>query len=216
MTTPVRITFTMRTPMIVPAVDKPLDALLSWAAVQQAEFADEVDPISTQHQIGIAKHDVGGEWCFMASNVSYEWVSSAAQVHYIKRSRLEDYAGAWDDGLLSRRPQFDGQRGMTKAGSYLQPTRWATTVTGFAVIEDLDRVRALLPWISHIGKLRHKDFGAVRSFEMVEDASAAARWQRRNLPLHSPFGVQHLNGSGCLISPYWARENQREIKVAAE
>jgi CRISPR type IV-associated protein Csf3 len=213
MMTPVRITFDMRTPLVVPAIDKSLDALLSWAAVQQAEFHDAPDPIAAQHDIGLARHEVDGHWCFQASYLACQWVGEAAQVHYIKRQRLQAYADAWVDGLLDKRPAFDPQRTSTKAGSYFQPIRWASSVSAYGVVSDMKRVEELLPWITHIGKLHHKDFGAVRSFGIEADVLALTKWTRRNLPVSSPFAVAHSKAVGGLVSPYWKREQHTEIMV---
>lgn len=205
----------MRTPMVVPTTGKHLDALLSWASVQEADFFGDLDPIAKQHDLGIAKHHVGDQWCFMASQVSYEWKGESSQLHYIKRSRLEDYVAAWDSGLLRKRPYFDGQRGSTKAGSYLQPLRWAETVTGFAIVEDMQRFEQLLQWVTHIGKLGHKDHGAVRSFTVDQDESATGHWVKRNLPVGSEFAAGLPLTVGGLVSPYWKRENHLAIAVGA-
>lgn len=214
MSTPVRVTFSMRTQMIVPSVDKALDCLLSWAAVQKAEFDDLDDPIAAQHDIGIEKHHVGDKWCFMASNVDIAWKGDPDVLHYIKRSKLSDYTDAWMAGFLTKKPYFDGRRGATVAGSYIQPIRWATTVTGFAVVEDMKRFTELLPWVTHIGKLHHKDWGAVRSFELVEDPSALQQWRYRNLPLDSPACDGHKKGIGGLASPYWDRKKHCDVAVS--
>lgn len=214
--TPVRITFTLRTPMVVPSVDKALDGPLSWAAVRQAEFEDVEDPLTLQHDIGIAKHVVGDQWCFMASNLAVDWVGDPGQVHYIKRSRLEDYVEAWDSGLLTKRPAFDGLRGLTKAGSFLAPVRWAKTVSGYAVIADMDRLNAVLPWVTHIGKLWHRDYGAVEKFNVTVDPAANEQWMRRNLPLASPAALNHATGSGALVSPYWMRKNHQSVAVSLQ
>ena len=211
--TPVRIEFELRTPMIVPTTGKHLDALLSWAAVQQADYSGSDDPIALQHHTGLARHRVGDDWCFMASLLEYEWVGEPDQVHYIKRSRLEDYAGAWDAGLFRKKPYFDGARGATKAGSYLQPMRWARKITGFAMVEDMDRVKDLLPWITHIGKLSHKDFGAVSGFELREDVAAQVAWRKRALPAKSPLAMDHVRAIGALVSPYWQRENFKQVAM---
>lgn len=205
--TPVKVTFLMRTPLVVPTTAKHLDALLSWAAVQEADFADHDEPISMQHDTGIAKHHVGTAWCFMASCLEYEWLGEADQLHYIKRSKLEDFAGAWCDGLLNKRPYFDGARGTTKAGSYLQPIRQANRVSAYAVVDDMKRFEQLMNWVTHIGKLAHKDWGAVRSFEIAHDDQALSSWSKRNLPVESPFAIGAPRMMGGLVSPYWKREN---------
>jgi CRISPR type IV-associated protein Csf3 len=212
MISPVLITFEMRTPVVVPGTSKPLDAVLSWAAVQRSDFQEASDPIADQHHIGLARHSVGDSWCFMASELSYVWLDKApSQVHYIKRQNIESYSEAWIDGLLTKRPAFNAQSGHTKAGSYVASTRWASSISAYAVVEDMQRLMQLLPWVTHIGKLHHKDFGAVRGFTVQENADAEKLWCQRALPVGSSFATSHVPGIGGLVSPYWKRENHLEI-----
>lgn len=208
---PVRVTFQMRTPMVVPYGDKHLDAVLSWAAVQRSEFHGEDDPWDHQHDIGVARHVVGDAWCFQASRLQFEWIGPRSQLHYIKRSKLEDYADAHMNGLLDRRPAFDAQRGSTKAGSYLVPMRWASSVTGYAMVENMEIFRRLLNWVTHIGKLRHKDMGAVAAVEIATDPAATERWSIRNLPVGSSAASRHVPAVGALVSPYWKRAQHVEM-----
>ena len=215
--TPFRVEFTFRTALIEPAVEKPLDAVLSWAAVMRADFNGADDPIAQQHDLPLQRHYAGEQWCFMASNIIFEWNKAAPResVHYVKRSRLEDYADAWVDGLLSKRPAFDGARGLTKAGSYVEPTRWADRAIAYGV-GNIDAIRALLPWVTHIGKLRHKDFGAVNSFTVTPDDANAKNWTRRTLPQASPEATSHVAAMKCLSAPYWNRERMVPALAFAE
>lgn len=210
---PVRVTFKLRTPMVIPSVDKSLDSLLSWAAVRQAEFNDASDPLQMQNNTGLMQHSVGSDWCPMASNLTYDWIGDPYQAHYIKRSKLEDYTDAWMSGLLTKRPYFDGARGVTKAGSYLQPIRWVRSLTAFAVVEDMQRFEDLLPWVTHIGKLHHRDYGAVSAVTCVPDSDAGVKWAQRNLPKGSSFASAHVQGIGALRSPYWDQKNHVEIAI---
>ena len=211
--TPVRIEFSLRTPMILPTTGKHLDALLSWAAVKHADYFGAEDPVSTQHDTGLARYRFGQDWCFMASLLEYEWIGEPDQVHYIKRSRLEDYAGAWDAGLFKKKPSFDGARGATKAGSYLQPMRWIRKITGYAMVDDMNRVQELLPWITYIGKLGHKDFGAVSGFQIFNDEVAENEWIKRTLPEMSPLATRHVKAVGALNAPYWQREKSKVVAM---
>jgi CRISPR type IV-associated protein Csf3 len=213
--TPVRVEFTLRTPMVVPTTGKHLDALLSWAAVMQADFQGSADPVAAQHAIGVARHQVDNhQWCFMASLLEIDWLGEPDQLHYIKRSKLSDFANAWDDGLFRKKPYFDGSRGSTKAGSYLQPIRWVSKIVGYAMVEDMERFKELLPWITHIGKLAHKDFGAVFAAQVIEDEQATAAWLQRSLPADSPLcTVRHVPAVGTLHSPYWKRENFQNVSM---
>jgi len=211
---PVRVSFLLRMPMIVPPAPKTLDAVLSWAAVRQAEFAGALDPLEHQHETGIARHVVDDEWCPMASYVEVVGMSEPEPFHYIKRQKLESYTEAWLNGVLKTRPAFDSQRGNTKAGLYVQSSCWVERITAWAVLDDEDRFRQLLPWVTHIGKLHHHDFGAVRSFEIEEEATAVAKWSKRPLPQGSDYGAEsHVMAMGGLRAPYWKRSEYRPILV---
>lgn len=208
---PVRVTFTLRTPMVIPPGAKHFDALLSWASVKEAEFNGHAAPFDMQHNIGVAKHTAGSDWCFKAGAIEIDWLGDREKLHYIKRQRIESFADAYMDGLLDKRPYFDGKSGATKAGSYIEPIRWTKNVTAFAIVEDLQRFEELLPWITHIGKLHHKDYGAVNEFKIVEDPLANTMWTRRNLPVNSDAADSHVLMMGGLHSPYWKRENHKPV-----
>jgi len=216
--TPVRIEFRLRTPMVVPSTGKHLDALLSWAAVQQAEFEGALDSLGRQYDIGLARHHAGNQWCFMASLLDISWRGNLDYVHYIKRSKPQDYVDAWDAGLFNRKkPGYNMLAGSTKAGSYIQPLRWVDRLTGYAMAEDMDRVRQLLPWVTHIGKLIHKDYGAVSSFSVEVDEKARQEWPRRFLPVCSPQKTPaHVPAAGTLSPPYWKREKFEEILIPCD
>lgn len=203
---PIRISFQLRTPMIVPPGPKTLDAVLSWAAVRQAEFAGEPDPLLLQHETGLSRHQVGDEWCPMASYFESMGASPAEPFHYIKRQKLQDYTDAWLNGVIKKRPAFDAQRGSTKAGLYMQSSRWVDQLTAWAVVDDEARFTSLLPWVTHIGKLHHHDAGAVKSFEVIDDETAQQRWANRPIPLGSDAATpNHVMATSCLRSPYWKR-----------
>jgi CRISPR type IV-associated protein Csf3 len=204
----VRVEFTLRTPMIEYAGSKTLDALWAWAAVKRAQFEGVEDAWAHQHSTGIAIHRTGEQWCPMASELEVQWADVQQPVHYIKRQKLESYATAWTDGLLKKRPAFDAARGSTKAGSYFASARWTSKVQGWAMVEDMALFESLLHWVTHIGKLHHKDFGAVREATIVQDQEALQRWMMRPLPIGSDAATSdHVPVMGGLRSPYWMRSN---------
>ncbi len=210
--TPLRVDFTLRTPMIVSPTSKTLDALLSWAAVRRADFNGELQAWSVQNETGLGRHQVGDTWCPMASALLIEWQSEPEQVHYIKRQNLTDYSDAWMDGVLKKRPSIDTSRGDTKAGSYVQQTRWVKNLHAYALVQDMDLFAGLLPWVTHIGKLHHRDYGAVKSFTVTEDDFALQMWARRPLPVGSEHASpEHVLAMGALKSPYWKREEHTQV-----
>lgn len=210
--TPVRVEFILRTPMVVSPTVKTLDALLAWAAVRRADFQGTLTSWEVQHETGLAKHIVGESWCPMASDLQIEWQSEPEQVHYIKRQSMANYANAWIDGVLKKRPSVDTSRSDTKAGSYVQQTRWVKGIRAFAMVEDMRLFSSMMPWVTHIGKLHHRDYGAVKSFAITEDASAMSLWVRRPLPPDSPFATSdHVMAMGAIKSPYWKREEHAPV-----
>jgi len=194
--------------MVASPTGKTLDAVLAWAAVRRSELRGSSDPWAVQHDIGIARHETQGGWCHMASMFEIEWQGDPEDLHYIKRQKLGDYAEAWINGILKKRPSVDTSRGDTKAGSYVQQIRWVKGLRAWAMVEDRSAFESLLPWVTHIGKLHHLDLGAVKTFSVHEDPGAVDLWSNRPLPVGSPFaGAMHVPAMGALQSPYWKREN---------
>lgn len=209
---PFRVEFTFRTMLVEPTADKTLDAVLSWAAVQRADFAGELDPRAAQHDLPLEREAVDQHWCFKASNIAFEWDESVprTEIHYTKHSLRTEYADAWMSGLFVKKPFHDGTRGLTKAGLYVHPVRWAKRAVAYGV-GDLQKLRALLPWVTHLGKLHSKDYGAVKAWRLDEDATALEMWSKRPLPIGSGSAMHHAPAMGALRSPYWLRETFQEI-----
>lgn len=213
----VRVTFQLRMPMVVPSTDKPLDTVMSWAAVRMAQSMDVDDPFAVQHDIGIAKHGTGDDWCFMASNMEIQWSEIAAeQLHYIKRQSVDQYLDPYMQGLFKKKPSIDTSRGHTAAASLFQHVRWVKQIQAWAVVDDMERFKEVLHHVTHIGKLHHKDWGAVQAVVVDADESAHDRWMFRSLPMASPLKTaNHVSAIGALNSPYWDRQKHREIAVFA-
>ncbi len=207
--TPLRVTFTFRTRMVVPTVDKPVDGPLCKAAYQQAYFGGHEDPVSQQYCVGLAKHFVGEQWCFMASNIVFDWAGPPSPLHYIKRQKIEDYFDAADIGLMRKMPGFNSSSGAQKAASVLTQTRQASSATAWLVADDAERVRELIGRLTHLGKLAHHDFGAIKDVAVEQDEEALQRWRSRPLPFGSEVAStsSHALATTALRPPYWQRTN---------
>lgn len=208
----VRVEFLLRTPMVVPATALHFDALVSWAAMVQADQRG-LDGISLRHNTGLAKHVHKGQECPMASLVEFDFATAENNMHYIKSIRMADLTNATAEGLFARAPTYDSQRGAGKAGMFNAQTRWVKRAVAFAVVEDMDVFTQLLPRITHIGKLRHWDFGAVANVQCVDDESARARWTQRALPVGSQFAGNHAVSVGALQSPYCRKSLHTEVMM---
>ena len=116
------------------------------------------------------------------------------------------------DGLLAKKPVFDGSRGATKAGSFMVTLRWVKRITGYALVEDPARFCEVLAWVTHIGKLHHKDYGATSGISLAIDDAAKERWMQRVLPIASPY-AKGSRAIGALRAPYWKRENHQAVCI---
>lgn len=210
---PFRVQWELFSPVVVPSMPIHLDALLSWARVQEAEHAGVVDSWATQHDLPLEQHATEHGWCFKASALAFEFAGEAQQLHYIRRSDIDELvAEPYMAGLFKLRsekvlPAFDPQRGAYKASSVTVTQRFASQVTAYGV-GDIDRVQQLLRRVDSLGKLRRRGKGSVRSFQVEECDAASQLWASRNLPVGSEFAVNHALTQQRLHSPYWAKERQ--------
>ncbi len=80
-------------------------------------------------------------------------------------------------------------------------------------VGDIDALRLLMPNLTHIGKLRRRDCGAVADWLIEHDDSALELWSQRPLPADSPFAKPetHAVSLGALVGPNWARRNFVEV-----
>lgn len=210
---PFKLTLYLRTAMVEPAMQKPLDAILSWAAVQRAELQGADDPISVQHDLPLARHETARGWCFKASNLEFDFSNtSRSYLNETKRANIADYANAYLQGGLTKKPVIDVARGTTKAGFYMHPLRHPHEITAWGV-GDIEALTLLMPYVTHIGKLRRRDCGAVAHWTIDRHRSALELWSQRPLPADSPFAKPdtHATSMGALVGPYWSRKNFTEI-----
>lgn len=191
-----RVQMRLRSPIVVWPGDKTMDAPLSWAAVEQARYRGDADPVAAMHNLGLAWYQTPTQRCCKASVidivVAREAVSGAPALYpspypYIKFQNSRTYSRAWSSGLVKKRPpRFDGQRGSTVAGMFVEHVLLADELVAYVVADGLaglDRLLELLPYLTHIGKLRRLDLGALASIHLTVDKAAHQRWADRPLPI---------------------------------
>ena len=215
---PLRVTFHLATPIVVPTFDKTLDAVLSWARVQQATAQGHADPISLQHDLPVARHlpTVEQDWCFKASNLEYHWCGDRFMTFRIKRQKLTDYVDAFSSGVLRKPPAVDSTRGVTAAGLYETARRPCDQIKAWC-IGDPQALRELLRQVTFLGKMHARGAGQVQQIDVDEDDHALVAWTNRSLPVSSPLlaadGAGRSDMLGALRAPYWKRENFQVVKV---
>ena len=202
---PFRVTMRLATPVVLPELPTHLDGLLSWARVQEADDAGELDPISFQHDLPLERYGEGDEWCFKASWIDLHLLSDRRHLHYIRKSDVGEFHDAWEAGLFGKRkPHFDAARGATKAYSLVVYEGVADTAIAEG-IGDIDRVRDLLSRVGNFGKLRHRGRGRVESCTVEEIQQAT--WTRRHLPVTyaGPESATYAKALMNMRAPYWER-----------
>lgn len=213
---PFRLTLTLRTPMVEPTMFKPMDGVLSWAAVQRAQYDDLADPVGEQHNLPLERHASGDEWCFKISNIEFDWIGQLGSTCYFRRQTVREYADAWMNGVLKKASRIDTTKGKFKAGVFVQTLRAVSEARAWGV-GNIAALEALMPYVTHLGKLHHRDHGAVASWRVERDASALSRWARRPLPKTSPFADAdtYAPSIGALRAPYWLRAEHTEVMMPA-
>lgn len=213
---PFKVHWQLRAPVIVPSLPIHLDALLSWARVQEELERGNADALALQHDIPLSRHECRGGWCFKASMLEFDFTASQQQLHFVKTSDIDEYAREFERGTFGRRrPSFDPARGLTKAGSFVMYEAFAASATAYG-IGDIDLVRQLLSRVHSIGKLRRCGKGSVRQVEVRPCDEAAVRWTWRNLPVDSSHAMpdSHFAAQQRLHAPYWSKERHTVLAPA--
>jgi len=213
---PFKVHWQLRAPVIVPSLPIHLDALLSWARVQEELERGNVDALALQHDIPLSRHECRAGWCFMASMLEFDYTASQQQLHFVKTSDIDEFAREFERGAFGRRrPAFDPVRGLTKAGNFVMYEAFAASATAYG-IGDVDHVRDLLSRVHSIGKLRRCGKGSVRQVDVHPCEEAAQRWAWRNLPFDSPHAApgSHFAAQQRLHSPYWSKERHTVLAPA--
>lgn len=207
--TPLRITWRLLTPVVVPDSPIHLDGLLSWARVQEAmEAGDNIaDPFEHQHDIPLERLSTDLGWCFKASWLRFNWSGQPRTLHYVRRSEPVELATAFREGLLGKRqPQWQGATGHTKGYSLVLQERLVDQAEAFAIGEP-ERISQLLQRISSLGKLRRLAKGLVSSVDVQRIELAHCQWWMRNLPADFDQPPKQCALSlGRLFSPYWSSQ----------
>lgn len=211
---PLRIEIRMATPIVIPSHIKCLDGLIAWARVEEAIAAGVAVPecYEVQHDLPLAKYEVGGQWVFKASAFQYEWSGERFESHRIKRQHVGDYAGSWMRGAIASsrkgRIRVDTGSGATKAGLYPVAKRQCDVARAWC-IGDPAGVERLMRGVVTFGKGRNRGAGLVVSIDVVRDERALQLWDRRPMPMQgsAEHASRYALGAHPLHPPYWDTRN---------
>ena len=211
---PLKITFRLATPAVLPDSGLHLDGLL--ALMQMESVGDgDVDCAIADLPLEIADSPDGGpKWVFKASMLWPERPFPVATMPYRRKLDRIEELGYEDDavrGVIRKLPGGRLQRtAHYKWWSLQAGVRWADSMVAWC-IGDKAGVVELVSRVTHVGKLARLDMGRVVESRVERDEDAHSFWRWRNMPFvdHPAMTVTHAPTVGCTHPPYWRRDMAR-------
>jgi len=210
---PLKVTITLRTPMIEPEHPIHLDGLLGALKVSEAmrHLGESIDPRQHHHDIPLERHEGGaGQWCFKASVFSAGSITRHGLWMQTGRLSLTEAARHREEGWLAlRAAKANPAGGPFKTSIYHEPVMLADL--GAFCVGDLEGVAALLATCRQIGGRRGVGFGQVREITVEPVTAEQCGWQQRNMPADSALADTHALAIGSLQAPYWDRRVHQPV-----
>ena len=218
---PLKITFRLQTPMVVPERALHFDALVGAAIYKIAERAGADDPLAASEDLPLGRL-VGpdGRWCWQASQLQLIRNGGVFWQHYVRRFALSQWAddrarGAWE----GRKEAIPIGSGPQKAYALVQPLAWVSSATAWC-IGDAEALGSLLrSEIFALGRNTRMGWGRIREIT-IEDAPQGEVdwWRRRTIPSSCPTErlPGHFAAMATMRPPYWERGARQEVYEFAE
>lgn len=208
MSTPLRIDFSFRTPLIIPSHPIHLDALLAQRAVSMAEGAGMglAEAIRTQDSLPLKKWTHGAHSGYCASCLYLLEPQSPKMVTMTRKPDIETFARARRNGHAIRAKHFPMGTGQHKLYKLAVPARQYHRASAWCLGER-DGIDALLQGLDSVGKLARNGFGRILAYSIEEDGEAREKWRRRNLPhgAETDSRGEYIPVAGAVRPPYWKR-----------
>jgi CRISPR type IV-associated protein Csf3 len=206
--TPLRVEFTIETPMLVPRCPIMLDGLLAFGAVQRSHKQGRRD-FSAQEELPLARFGAGADWVWQASALHIEYSSDSFAVNRTRPFQFHDWVGesgrVWEVGS---RDILNAATGPMKGYLLRDEVAWVKRCVAWC-IGDADDVSALLSELVGVGGLVRLGWGRLKGVAVVPDPAAAELWRRRVFPVAIPKpGDDWALGTAAIRAPYWMRGHQ--------
>ena len=195
---PLRVEIVLSSAMTEPEHPIHLDALVAWAAVDDAREKEFPEPLSAQDELPFDQ--VGGVWC--ASALLMDYASPAFTVALTKRTDLSHISDALQSGDLKSAPnKLNLNSGPFRQSLYYNQCRHVRKASAWCVA-DRERLQELLGRINYLGAKRRNGRGRVSRIEVFADDTATTRWRERILPTAEEG---YLPIRSVVRPPYWDR-----------
>jgi CRISPR type IV-associated protein Csf3 len=216
--TPLRLTWTLATPIVVGAYPLHLDALIAFAMAaegRQQDLASWDDSAKLQLPLELQKQ--GELECWKASVLTPTQPSEHSMRFWTRKSDAYDYAQRLEAGQLDVKTKFPlkpyGTKFDTVRGTFKQmfkffPVRSVQQLQAWCV-GDEDRIAELLSpesgFITYLGQKSRMGFGRITGFEIAQDQDALEKWKGRVLPWPEKDCVEV---EAATQMPYWEVTNR--------
>jgi len=206
---PLKIHWQFARPVVVPAHPIHLDALLAWAAVDEAVSQGQSDPLSAADSLPLACWTANsGAWVWQASQLRFRGRHGGFMTQSQRRAELYELAVNQARGVFRTR-RHPIKRARPGAGPYKGYVLWTSMAwymeaTAYCTGES-DRIQELLARVRFIGKRRRERNGEVAAMEISHSPDPDA-WRDRRLPIDPSIDREgYAYSMGPLRPPYWRR-----------
>ncbi len=194
---PLKITFQLASPVVIPENPIHFDGVLARAAVERAGF-----DLTAQDHLPLDRYTCGDAYVWKASWVEFTGISNRWMVDSIRR--FEPWQRARDQlhGALRTFKKITPGTGPDKAYQFFTPVMRAAQAYAYC-IGDRSEIADLLKNITHLGKLKRLGYGLIQDVEILPDSTAETAWTRRIMPCK--LDDSYVPVWACLNPPYWER-----------
>lgn len=215
---PFKVTFRFISPVVTDS-EYPihLDALIAWAAVNEAEAAGSDDAWAEGDDLSFAldsaENEHGRVW--KTSRLIFTPLTERVQMNMIRKSDPEKTMEDYDAGHF-KHPRtvnsINTNSGQYRAYQMFIAHQWIEKAEAWGV-GDIEVVKILLSRLRNVGKKGSNGFGRIESFDVEPCSEADVQWRLRVLPhgMEGVPGVTYAPGFHCLRAPYW--ENLKQVEA---
>ena len=217
----IRVEFALATPIVLPSMPIHLDALLAYAATEDALARGDSHPGGVRElanpvlETVLDKHTQDNEWVWKASALMPEGIGDSYLRMWTRKTDPYDLSQRMETQIATKskfpltKPfalKIDTVRGLLKNHFNFYPVREVGKLIAWCVGDKESIYDMLEARINHIGQRRRTGHGQVKSIHVFDDVTANENWRLRILPWQED-GYQPVQAA--FQPPYWASENRR-------
>lgn len=215
---PLRLTWTLATPIVVGAYPLHLDALVAFAMAAQGkenDLASWDETAALSLPLQLATQD--GIDCWMASAITPVQPGEHSMRFWTRKTDTYDYATRLEAGQFDVKTKFplkpysikvDTQRGTFKQMFKFFPVKSVTQLQAWCIGDEDILTELLSPesgFITYLGSKTRMGYGRITQFEIVDDETAATNWKDRVMPW-AETGYVEVEAAAKM--PYWEPRNR--------